>query len=145
MSKWTCPLIAYLLGYHLRAEELPLDQAVQLALQHNVDVANTTLDVSKAMDRAKAFHTLLFPKLSFYALGSEQLTPVSFTVGAGTLEPQSPIGPIPSRDVQYTTPVQPTGYLFGRVVQPLSTIYRIRLNLKALDLSTQLEQQKERS
>ena len=145
MSKWTCLLIACLLGCHLRAAELPLDQAVQLALQHNVDVANSALDVSKANDRSRAFRTLLFPKLSFYALGSEQLTPVSFTIGAGTLEPQSPIGPIPSRNVQYTTPVQPTGYLFGRVVQPLSTIYRIRLNLKALDFSTQLDQQKARS
>ena len=145
MSKWICLLIACLLGCHLRAAELLLDQAVQLALQHNVDVANSALDVSKANDRSRTFRTLLFPKPSFYALGSEQLTPVSFTIGAGTLEPQSPIGPIPSRNVQYTTPVQPTGYLFGRVVQPLSTIYRIRLNLKALDFSTQLDQQKARS
>src|SRR5690349_21827039 len=98
MSKWTRLLIACLLGCHLRAAELPLDQAVQLALQHNVDVANSALDVSKANDRSRAFRTLLFPKLSFYALGSEQLTPVSFTIGAGTLEPQSPIGPIPSRN-----------------------------------------------
>ena len=138
-------LVFFLFGSPLIAQELPLDQAVQLALKHNVDVANSALDVSKALDRSRAFHTQLFPKLSFYALGSEQLTPVSFTVGAGTLEQSSPIGPIPSHDVQYTTPVQPTGYLFGRIVQPISPIYRIRLNLKALDYSTQLAQQKERS
>jgi outer membrane protein len=135
----------FLLGSCLAAQELPLDQAVQLALQHNVDIANTTLDVSKAKDRARAFRTLLFPKLSFYALGAEQLTPVSFTVGKGTIEPKTPIGPIPSQDVKYTTPVQPTGFLVGSVAQPLSSIYRRRLNLKALDFSTQLEQQKERS
>jgi outer membrane protein TolC len=35
--------------------------------------------------------------------------------------------------------------MLGRVAQPLSTLYRTRLNLKTLDLSRQLAQQKERS
>ncbi len=137
--------LLFLVSFCLAGEELPLDQAVQLALQHNVDIANSALDVSKAIDRSRAFHTQLFPKLSFYALGSEQLTPVSFTVGAGTLVQDSLIGPIPPHDVKYSTPVQPTGFLFGRVVQPLSTIYRTKLYLKTLDFSTQLDQEKARS
>ena len=129
----------------LQAQELSLDQAVQLALQHNLDVANTMLDISKTKDRTAAFHSSFFPKLSFYALGSEQLRPVNITIDKGTLEPSSAIGPIPNQDVKYTTPIQPTGFLLGRVAQPLSALYRTHLNLKVLAFSTQLAQQKLRS
>jgi outer membrane protein len=138
-------LVALVFCCALQAEELSLEQAVQLALRQNVDVANATLDVSKSKDRVKAFHTTLFPKLSFYAFASEQLVPVSTTIGQGTLGIYKGIGPIPAMDVKYSTPQQPTGFLFGRIVQPLSTIYRTRLNLKVLDFSTQLDQQKVRS
>jgi outer membrane protein TolC len=127
------------------AEELSLDQAVRLALQHNTDIVNAALDISRASDRSRAFRSQLFPKLSIYGLGSEQLTPVTITVGRGTLGTFSGIGPVPAQDVKYTTPVQPTGFMLGRVAQPLSTLYRTRLNLKTLDLSRQLAQQKERS
>lgn len=153
MSKWlsinakvvVSALGFFLLSARLHAEELRLDEAVQLALRHNLDIANSTLDISKARDRWAAYHTQLFPKLSFYAIGSEQLTPFSVTVPLGSLEAKSIIGPIPDRNVEYTTPVQPTGFLFGRVVQPLSGLYKTRLNLKALTFSTELARQKNRS
>ena len=141
-------LVLFLCGSCLTAEELPLDQAVQLALQHNVDIANATLDISKTKDRSGAFRSLLFPRLSVYMLGSEQLRSVDITVARGTILPAGTypgIGPIPANDVKYSTPIQPTGFFLGRVVQPLSGIYRTRLNLKALDFSTQLAQQKTRS
>ena len=138
-------LVVFAFGLYVEAEELHLDQAVHLALQHNLDIANTTLDISKAKDRSSAFRSQFFPKLSLYALGARQLQPVSITVAAGTLESKSPIGPIPSQDVKYTTPTEMTGFLFGRIAQPLSAIYRTRLNLKVLDFSTQLAQQKARS
>src|SRR4051812_9680578 len=138
-------LVLFVFGSYLGAEELQLDQAVRLALQHNLDIANTTLDVSKAKDRSSAFRSQFFPKFSVYMLGALQLKPINITVGAGTLEPTSPIGPIPSRDVKYTTPTEMTGFLLGRVSQPLSSIYRTRLNLKVLDFYTQLARQKTRS
>ncbi len=145
MSNSTCVLLVFLLCAGLRAEELPLDQAVQLALEHNVNVANTALDVSKTTDRSKAFRSLLFPKLSFYALGSEQLTSFGFTIPEGSLGTFKGIGPIPAKDKKYSTKMQPTGFLVGRVAQPLSGVYRTRLNLKALEFSTQLAREKARS
>ncbi len=138
-----CALALFFIGSRLEAEELQLDQAVHLALKQNTEITNTLLDVSKAGDRWAAFHTSLFPKFSFYALGSEQLKPVNITIAAGTFGKNYPaIGPIPAQDVVFSTPVQPTGFLVGRVSQPLSTIYRIRLNLKALDFSKQLASEK---
>ncbi len=120
-----------------------MDQAVRMALQQNTEIVNTSLDVSKANDRWRAFHATLFPKLSFYALGSEQLQPVNITITAGSLGKNYPgIGPIPATDTVFPTPMQPTGFLVGRLAQPLSQIYRIHLNLKALDFSTQLAREK---
>jgi outer membrane protein TolC len=138
-------LVVFLIASSLRAEELQLDRAVQIALQHNVDIANAMLDISKTIDRSAAFRTNLFPKTSFYALGSQQLAPFSITVGKGTLGTFPGIGPIPAEDTKYSTGTQPTGFLVGRIAQPLSSIYRIRLNLKALDFSTQMAKEKARA
>jgi outer membrane protein TolC len=138
-------LVLFLLSSLVRAEELSLDDAVRLALQHNVDVANAALEVSKAKDRAAAFRSLLFPKFSLFMLGSEQLQPVNVTVAQGTLGMYPGIGPIPAQDVKYSTPIQPTGFIVGRIAQPLSSLYRTRLSLTALDFSTQIAQQKTRS
>lgn len=137
-------LVLLLLVRGAIAGELTLDEAVSLALKHNTDIANSVLDISKAKDRARAFRSFLFPKFSFYALGSEQLTPVDITIATGTLVPQSAIGPIPDHDVKYSTPIQPTGFLVSRAAQPLSSLYRVHLTLKALDISAQLAQQKAR-
>ncbi len=41
--------------------------------------------------------------------------------------------------------MRPTGFFLGRISQPLSGICRTRLNLKALEFSTELAQQKVRS
>ena len=137
--------VLFLFGSGLVAEELPLEQAIQLALQHNVEITNAALDISKAEDRSAAFRTSLFPKLSVYMLGSEQLQPVNITIARGTLGSYPGIGPIPAENVKFSTPMQPTGFVFGRIAQPLSSIYRTRLTLKAFDLSTQLAQEKTRS
>ena len=56
-----CALALLLWGSSASSQELPLDEAVEIALHHNVDIANTALDVSKAKDRKAAFHTQLFP------------------------------------------------------------------------------------
>ena len=137
--------VFFLLALRVAGEELSLDEAVNLALKQNVDIANTTLDISKSRDRSAAYRSSLFPKLSFYALGSEQLSTVNFTIPSGSLVKSSTIGPIPAQDVRFSTSVQPTGFLIGRIAQPLSGLYKTRLNLKALDLSTELARQKTRA
>jgi outer membrane protein TolC len=140
-----CALAVLLGAILLQADELSVDQAVQIARQHNLEIANTGLDVAKAKDRSGAFRGQLLPKLSFYGLGSYQLRPVEITVPSGSFGMYKDIGPIPAQDVKYSTPTQPTGFLLGRISQPLSGIYRTRLNLKALDFSTQVAGQKTRA
>lgn len=138
-------LILCLFGSLAAADELTLDEAVQLALRHNSDVLNAALDIDKSKDRSAAVHSQLFPKLSVYMLGSEQLRSITTTLPRASLGTYPGIGPIPANDVNYTTPIQPTGFILGRVAQPLSGLYQTKLNLKALDLATQLAGQKARS
>jgi outer membrane protein TolC len=130
---------------YLRGEELSLNQAVSFALQHNLDVMNAALDISKAKDRSSAFRSTFFPKISLYALGSEQLVPISITIPAGTLGTYKIIGPLPAQNVPYTTPAVPTGFILGRVAQPLSGLYRTKLNSHVLNYSELLAQQKLRA
>jgi len=129
----------------LCAEDLKLEQAIELAVQHNADIVNAMLDVEKAGDRLAAFHTKLLPNLSFTALGAQQLRPVTFTIERGQLGDFTSTGPIPSNDVKFSTPLRPTGILSSRVAQPLSGIYKVKLNLRVLDIQKQLAKEQARA
>ena len=58
------------------AESLTLDQAVQLALDHNRSLENSSLDIARAEDQVDAARTRQFPSFNLYVLGSQQLTPI---------------------------------------------------------------------
>jgi outer membrane protein TolC len=137
--------IAIAYGDILRAEELKLEEAIQLALEHNREIANSVLDAATAGERLAALHTRLLPSMSFYGIGALQLRPMDFTITQGTLGTFDATGPVPSHDVSFRTPVKPTGILIGRVAQPLSTLYRVRLNLKLVSLSQQMAQEQIRT
>ena len=140
---WLPVLVLY--GLSLHAQELNLDDAIQFALQNNRDLANATLDVAKAQDRMAAFQTHLRPSFNLYALGAQQLNPFHFTIDKGTLGVFPGIGPVPSSNVNYSTPLKPTGFLVGRAAQPLSTLYRLRLNLKIYDIQKKLTEEQVRA
>jgi outer membrane protein TolC len=127
------------------AQELKLEQAIQLALQHNAEIANALLEVEKAGDRIAALHTRLLPSAHFSALAAQQLRPVNFTIQRGQLGDFASTGPIPSSDVQFSTPLRPTGILSAKLAQPLSGIYKTRLNLRLLDISRQIAREQARS
>jgi outer membrane protein len=132
-------------GLALHAEELKLEQAIQLALQNNRDLANAALDVAKAGDRIAAFHTQLRPSFNFYGLAAQQLNPFHFTIDKGTLGTFPGLGPLPASNVNYSTPLKPTGFLVGRAAQPLSTLYRLRLKLKVFDIQKKLTEEQMRA
>jgi outer membrane protein TolC len=148
-TAWTCVLactLAFsLFSSNVWGEELSLNQAVSFALQHNLDVMNAALDISKAKDRSSAFRSTFFPKFSIYALGSQQLVPITVTIPEGTLGKYPIIGNLPGKDVPYTTPAVPTGFILTRVAQPLSGLYRTKLNSHVLNYSELLAQQKLRA
>lgn len=127
------------------AEILTLEQAVQLAARNNRSLKNATLEVNKASDRNAALRTRLLPNFKLYALGSQLLTPVDFTVLQGQFGTFPNIGPIPATDTRFRTPLRPTALVIGSVAQPLSTLYSLHLSLKLSDLNSRVAEEQARS
>jgi outer membrane protein TolC len=144
-SHKTAIYILAILVPSLGAQELKLEDALQLAIDHNRQLATAKLEVAKAGEQFAAFHANLFPAVKVSADLSQQLRPIEYTIARGQLGDYASTGPLPSNDVKLSTPLQPTGTIMAKVAQPLSGIYKVRLNLKALDLSKQIDQEKVRA
>jgi outer membrane protein TolC len=129
----------------LWAEELKLEDAIQLAIQHNRQIAMARLEVAKAGEQIASARTNLLPSTHLSADASQQLRPIEYTIQRGQLGDFASTGPIPSNDVKLSTPLQPTGTVSVKVSQPLTGIYKVKLNLEALGLSKQVDQEKIRA
>lgn len=133
------------LPFGLAAELLTLDQAIQLAVANNRSLHNASTEVNKARARAAAERTHLYPAFQMTVMASQLVTPIDFTLERGLLGNFPGTGPIPANDVKIRTPLRPTGIFMGSVSQPLTSLYRLRMNLKLLDLNGQLAQEQERA
>ncbi|PWU06030.1 MAG: hypothetical protein C5B51_13130 [Terriglobia bacterium] len=147
MAKTTLKLLALgiIAGSGWGQEVLTLDQAISMALENNRTLRSSALEVRKAQDKLNANRTRQFPSINFYALGAQQLQSFDFTLQKGVLGTYSGTGPLPSEDVHLTTPREPTGMFMGRVVQPLSSLIRIRRNLDTLKTGVELAREQTRA
>src|SRR5689334_23203078 len=127
------------------AEVLTLDQAVAAAIENNRGLRSSALDVQKAQAKLNANRTRQLPNISLYALGAQQLRSFDFTLQKGVLGTYSGTGPLPSEDVHLSSPLQPTGMMLGRVVQPLSSLIRIRRNLETLKTGVEIANEQTRA
>ena len=128
----------------LAAGVLTLEEAVQIATQQNRTVQSSALAIGKASDQLAATRTRQLPNFSTYVLGAQQLTPFRFTIEKGSLGEYNE-GPLPSNDVDFTTPRRPTGYAMNRVSQPLTGLIRIRRNMDTLKTGVELAQEDTRT
>jgi outer membrane protein TolC len=126
-------------------ETLTLDQAVAMALDNNRGLQSSALETQKALDKLNANRTRQLPNISLYALGAQQLRSFDFTLEKGVLGTYNGTGPLPAEDVHLKTPMQPTGVFVGRVVQPLTSLIRIRRNLDTLKTGVSLAQEQTRA
>jgi len=124
---------------------LALEEAVNIALANNRQVKNAELTAAMDEDQVAEARTYRFPSISFYALGSELLTPVDFTFEKGAFGTYPGIGPIPATDTKIHTPLRPTFYGLIQVSQPLSQQYKIGLNIRLAELNKLADEQKLRA
>ena len=129
----------------LAADTLTLDQAVSLALQDNHSLKTSAIDIQKAQDRLAASRTRQFPSINLYMLGAQQLTSFDFTLEKGVLGSYQGTGPLPAEDVHLKTPLAPTGFMLGRVSQPISSLIRIRRNMETLKTGVTLAEEQVRA
>jgi outer membrane protein TolC len=119
-------------------DTLTVDQAVQLALESNRELRNAILEARKTEFRISETRTQMLPSVHLTATGAQQLSRIDFTLQRGVLGTFSGIGPIPAADTRIRTPLVPTGLLITQVAQPLTTLYRIHLNVGMLGFSGQV-------
>lgn len=123
------------------APELTLDEAIQQALANNSSLKTATLDTLRAADDLAANRTKRFASTQISALGGQLLTKPSVTFQKGSLGVYPATGPIPATDQTINIARKPAGMLSASISQPLSTQYRIHLQLKALSLGLQATRQ----
>ena len=123
------------------AEELSLDQAINIALQNNRSLKNARLNVEKGEDEIRSIRTSRLPSTHFYALVSQDMVKHETNLTSPFAGVFPGIGPFFS----LSTPRRPTAVFAAQVVQPISQQYRIGLAIDAVKLARDEEQQKFRS
>lgn len=123
------------------AELLTLERAVDIALKRNRSVENAQLDVYSFDDQLKALKTKRLPSFKVSALVSQPLTKFEQTFEKGVFGTYASTGPIPSEDVTVSSSRNPTAVVDAKVVQPLSQLYKINLNLRQLELGRGISEQ----
>jgi len=126
------------------AEVLTLEQAISIALENNRTLKSSALSIEKSREQLAALRAKQFPGINVYVLGAQQLRSFDFTLEQGVLGQYQGTGPLPSQDVHLKTPLEPTGLVTARVVQPLTSLVRIRRNMDTLKTAVQLAEEETR-
>ena len=106
---------------------LTIDDAVALAMQGNLRLQSSALDVSRASENTAGVKTQRLPGFQIYLLGGESLNTIGFTIPQGVLGTYAGTGPIPAQTAKITTPRTFDGLGLGQVSQPLSQLWKIHL------------------
>jgi outer membrane protein TolC len=111
---------------------LTLEDAVQQAVANNSDLKTVGLETLRATDDLAAAKTKRFANTQVIAFGAQLLTKPSVTFLQGSLGVYPSVGPIPATNDKIDIARKPVGGVFATVLQPLSTQYRLHMQLTAL-------------
>ncbi len=137
--KWNWFLVS-LLSLPLWAQEQPLtlQEAVQLALQHNRSLQVSGAEVKRSQQQYLAAATQRLPQFSLLANGGELLTRPGLQFQAGALGKLADGSLVPATNTTVQTPRRPAAFVFGQVNQPLLQQHRIHLQLQELLTAEQI-------
>lgn len=121
---------------------LTLDQAIDLAIANNSSIKNAGLEILRSRDDLAAAKTKRLANTQVTAFGAQLLTKPEITFDQGAFGVYS-VGPIPSTTKTITIPRKPVGGVSAVVLQPLTTQYRLHLQLEALGLGVEETRQDE--
>ncbi|MBV8832037.1 MAG: TolC family protein, partial [Acidobacteriaceae bacterium] len=121
--------------------ELTLDDAIAQAVANNSNLKTADLEIRRAADDLAANRTRRFANTQITALGGQLLTKPSVTFQQGALGVYPATGPIPATNQTINVARKPAGMVFASISQPLSTQYRLHLQLKALAFGIEAKRQ----
>lgn len=121
---------------------LSIDDAVAIALKQNRQVQSAALDVSRAQEETAAMKTARLPQFSIFAVGGESLRAYQFNVPQGVLGSYPATGPIPAQNSSITTPRTFTAFIWGNATQPVSQLWKVRLDVISSKLNQGIAKEK---
>jgi outer membrane protein len=135
-----CALLALAIAARAQdnRETLTLDQAIQLALEHNRLIKHEVLEVAKAAERVEIARTRRRPEFEFNALALQPFTNLDFRFDRGVLGNIPGVGPFPLQDMRVGSGHQPFALLTARVSQPLTQLRRINLGIRLQEVNQEL-------
>ena len=142
-AQWTVLLGAVALLAQAQESSIPvltLEEAVQQAVANNSALKTASLETLRATDDLAAAKTRRFANTQVIAFGAQLLTKPSVTFPEGSLGVYS-VGPIPATDQKIDIARKPVAGVFASVLQPLSTQYRLHLQLTALKFGVEVTKQ----
>lgn len=125
-------------------ESLTLDQAIAASLRDNTSVKNAEIDTEKIGLAKAAYQTRRLPAFKSSVLISQPLTRMAFTIEEGQFGTFQSTGPIPATRTEIQSSMSPSALLQGQVVQPLSQLFEIKLNLKKFDVNKEMSREQTR-
>jgi outer membrane protein len=131
-----CPMPAW------TQQELTLDQAVSLALQHNRQIKISQFEIQKAENAAAAMRTHRLPQFQFYSMGGELGNRINFVIPEGILGVYPQLGPLPAAPSTISTARKPFSVIFAQANQPLSQLFRIGLGVENEKLNREIANEK---
>lgn len=121
--------------------ELPLSQAIEIALINNRPAKIAELDISKAQWEVAATKTKRYPQFSTYIFASGNLNSPSFTFKKGQFGTVDNID-VPSQDEHIDLSHGITGNALAQISQPLTQLYQLGLLVHEKQLDTDLSREK---
>jgi outer membrane protein TolC len=121
---------------------LSLDAAIRLTIANNRQLQSARLQVAKAEEQIASTRTRRLPVFQADVNAAQLLTPVSFGFPAGAFGQFPETGPIPATDTTVEVPRQPTYYLSSSVMQPITQLVSIGLNVQNATTARDIERQR---
>ena len=119
-------------------EVLTLDKALDLALLNNRSARNARLEADKQDDRTAAARPHMLPGFKLNGGVSQPLSTFDTKFEKGVFGTFSGIGPVPNEDTIITSSTKPTAAIVGQLSQPLSQLYRIKLQIKQQEAAAEI-------
>jgi outer membrane protein TolC len=123
---------------------LTLEDAIAIAVKNNRDINASSHSVASADLAVATARSYRLPQFSVETLGAQSITTLGVDFPAGAFGIYPGIGPVPSVDTRVTSPRRPLLMAQASVVQPISQLFKLNLNVKASSLGKDIESERQR-
>jgi outer membrane protein len=126
------------------AAPLTLEDAIAIAIKNNRDITAASHSVASATLAIATARSYRLPQFSVEALGAQSITQLGMDFPAGAFGVFEGIGPIPAVDTEVRSPRRPLMMAQAQVLQPITQLFKLNLNIKATAVGRDIEQERQR-